>query len=241
MGTFSRIRYVVAANMNSLLEKAEDPEKLLRALIREMEDAGEDARLAVADLLAEQQHMEREATQLEKELDEWQERAEQAVGVDRDDLARAALKARAELADKLETVQHDREILAGRITQLETDMTTLKGKLSEARLRLKEMHRGPRAVPAQPKKEDPISRNERRIRQAMGRFDRLQRQVERLEARVRSYEVGGVAPSPWQAGNEPTDPGIEAELEALKARVKGKPSNPKPAAEPSATPEAEQA
>ena len=52
MSTFSRIRYVIAANMNALLEKAEDPEKLLRALIREMEDAGEDARLAAADLLA---------------------------------------------------------------------------------------------------------------------------------------------------------------------------------------------
>ena len=92
MGTFSRIRYVIAANMNALLEKAEDPEKLLRALIREMEDAGEDARLAVADLLAEQAHMERQAQRLEKETAEWQERAEQAVAAERDDLARAAIK-----------------------------------------------------------------------------------------------------------------------------------------------------
>ena len=53
MGSFSRLRYVIAANVNSLLEKAEDPEKLLRALIRDMEDATEDARLASADLLAE--------------------------------------------------------------------------------------------------------------------------------------------------------------------------------------------
>ncbi len=59
MGSFSRLRYVIAANVNSLLEKAEDPEKLLRALIRDMEDASEDARLASADLLAEQTHLQR--------------------------------------------------------------------------------------------------------------------------------------------------------------------------------------
>ena len=79
MSAFSRIRYVVAANVNSLLEKAEDPEKLLRSLIREMEDAGEDARLATADLLAEQQHLARVGGRIEEEITEWQERAEKAV------------------------------------------------------------------------------------------------------------------------------------------------------------------
>ena len=68
MGSFSRIRYVIAANVNSLIEKAEDPEKLLRALIREMEDASEDARMASAELLAEQQHLERLEGQLAEEV-----------------------------------------------------------------------------------------------------------------------------------------------------------------------------
>ncbi len=67
MGAFSRLRYVIAANVNSLIEKAEDPEKLLRALIREMEDASEEARLACADLLAEQQRLERLESQLAEE------------------------------------------------------------------------------------------------------------------------------------------------------------------------------
>lgn len=257
MGTFSRIRYVIAANTNALLEKAEDPEKLLRALIREMEDAGEDARLAVADLLAEQQHLAREVTQLQKEIAEWQDRAEQAVTMERDDLARAALKAKAELADRLETATNDQDVLAGRVAQLEADMTTLKAKLAEARSRLKELQRPERRRPAPSRQEDHLSRNERKIRQAMGRFDRLQRQVERLEARVRSYEVGGVAPSPWEADATASDPAVEAELEALKAKVVGKKpakeaSKPaqkadKPAqkaektTKPETTPEAEQA
>ena len=105
MGTFSRLRYVIAANVNSLLEKAEDPEKLLRALIREMEDAGEDARLAVADLLAEQEHLDRVIQRMEGEVSEWHERAEKAVTTERDDLARAALKAKSELEEVLQMLK----------------------------------------------------------------------------------------------------------------------------------------
>ena len=96
MGAFSRLRYVIAANVNALIEKAEDPEKLLRALIREMEDASEEARMASADLLAEQQHLERLESQLSDEVAQWQRRAENAVTEHRDDLARAALKAQTE-------------------------------------------------------------------------------------------------------------------------------------------------
>ena len=91
MGTFSRLRYVIAANVNALIEKAEDPEKLLRALIREMEDASEEARLASAEMLGEKLHLERLTAELATEAELWQGRAEKAVQEDRDDLARAAL------------------------------------------------------------------------------------------------------------------------------------------------------
>lgn len=221
MGAFSRIRYVIAANVNSLIEKAENPEKLLRALIREMEDAAEDARLASADLLAEQQHLSRVASQLESEILEWQERAEKAITTDRDDLARAALKTKAELADTLESARDEHNLLADRIAHLEQDMTTLKGKLAEAKTRQKEIVARNGAGPAPTRREVRLSANERKIRQAMGRFDRLQSQVERLEARVRSYEVGGVSPPVWDVETQINDPLIEAELELLKAKVSG--------------------
>jgi phage shock protein A len=221
MGAISRIRYVIAANVNSLIEKAENPEKLLRALIREMEDAAEDARLASADLLAEQTHLERVAGQLESEISEWQERAEKAVATDRDDLARAALKARAELAESLESAHDEHALLEDRIAHLEQDMTTLKAKLAEAKLKLKEMCQRHDSRPAPSRKEVQMSRNERKMQQAMGRFDRLQSQVERLEARVRSYEVGAPATSAWEAELQVNDPAIEAELEALKAKAFG--------------------
>ncbi|NIM70735.1 MAG: hypothetical protein GTN86_08920 [Xanthomonadales bacterium] len=226
MGTFSRIRYVIAANLNALIEKAEDPEKLLRALIREMEDASEDARLAAADLLAEQQQTDRTADRLRTELAEWEERAEKAVAVGREDLARAALRAKQELNEQLQARQDEQALLQERIARLEQDMTTLKAKLAEAKSRLKAMLRRDAPTPVPPREDRRLSANERKLRQAMGRFDRLQSQVERLEARVRSYEVGGFAPPAWQAEAAADDPAIEAELEALRARVAGSAASP---------------
>jgi phage shock protein A len=221
MGTFSRLRYVIAANVNSLIEKAEDPEKLLKALRRDMEDAAEDARLASADLLAEQTHLQRLKERFEGEIGEWSERAEKAVETNRDDLARAALKAKAELEQALKSASDESESLDARIVQLEFDVATLKNKLSEAKATLKDIKT--RKRPSGPghtvSADEALSPGERKVRRAMGRFDRLQSQVERLEARVRSYEFGGESTNAWAAEDTPADPQIEAELEQLKNRI----------------------
>ena len=122
MGTFSRLRYVIAANVNSLLEKAED--------------AAEEARAAGAELLAEQRHLDRRAEELTAEAAQWQDRAERAVAEDRDDLARAALKTRNEIEAARETVRVERQGLDERVAGLEADTATLKQKLAEAKQRL---------------------------------------------------------------------------------------------------------
>ena len=221
MGSFSRLRYVIAANVNSLLEKAEDPEKLLRALIRDMEDAAEDARLASADLLAEQTHLQRLQERYKSEIEEWTARAQKSVETRRDDLARTALKAKAELEQASHSARDESKNLDARITQLEFDMAKLKTKLAEAKSKLKDItsHNTPTGKGRAGYVEQELSPAERKIRRAMGRFDRLQSQVERLEARVRSYEIGGEAVNVWAAEETPTDPAIEAELQQLKKRL----------------------
>jgi phage shock protein A len=221
MGSFSRLRYVIAANVNSLLEKAEDPEKLLRALIRDMEDAAEDARLASADLLAEQAHLQRMTERFGREIKEWAARSEKSVSTGRDDLARTALKAKAELELALNSANSESESLDARMTQLEFDMATLKNKLSEAKTRLKEINTRTNlsAKKSGLNTKHSLSPGERKIRRAMGRFDRLQSQVERLEARVRSYEVGGETRNVWNTQEIASDPAIEAELQQLKNRI----------------------
>ena len=221
MGSFSRLRYVIAANVNSLLEKAEDPEKLLKALIRDMEDASEDARLASADLLAEQTHLQRLKERYEREIEEWAARAQKSVETNRDDLARAALKAKSDLEQALHSAIDESKNLDARITQLEFDMAQLKNKLAEAKTKLKDIstRHTPTGKGHAGNIEQELSPAERKIRRAMGRFDRPQSQVERLEARVRSYEVGGEAANAWVAEEAATDPAIEDELQKLKNRL----------------------
>jgi phage shock protein A len=221
MGSFSRLRYVIAANVNSLLEKAEDPQKLLKALIRDMEDASEDARMASAELLAEQTHLQRLQERYGREIEEWSARAQKSVETNRDDLARTALKAKSELEQALRSAVDESKSLDARITQLEFDMAQLKTKLSEAKTKLKEIttRQAPTAKGHAGYADQEISPAERKIRRAMGRFDRLQSQVERLEARVRSYEVGGEATNAWVAQDTPADPAIEDELQKLKNRI----------------------
>lgn len=221
MGSFSRLRYVIAANVNSLLEKAEDPEKLLKALIRDMEDASEDARIASADLLGEQTHLHRLQERYDREIAEWTARAEKAVETNRDDLARAALKARAELEQASAAAADEAKNLDARITQLEFDMAQLKTKLAEAKSKLKDISKRPvsNAKGRQVYPEQDLSPAERKVRRAMGRFERLQSQVERLEARVRSYEVGGESTNVWANEETPASPEIEDELNRLKNRL----------------------
>jgi len=237
MGTFSRLRYVVAANVNALIEKAEDPEKLLRALIREMEDASEEARLACAELLAEQQRLQRLESQLAEEVDQWQSRAEKAVTEQRDELARAALKARAELSHRHDSAVDEQKHVSKRVSQMEEDMLTLKTKLAEAKSKLKGLETGRKPRTVTRESTENLSPGERKIRRAMGRFDRLQTQVDNLEARVRSYEVGGTAVSAWaEESVDARDPAIEQELDRLKKRVakSGAPEHAAGAAEPAA-------
>ena len=221
MGSFSRLRYVIAANVNSLLEKAEDPEKLLKALIRDMEDAAEDARLASADLLAEQTHLKRMKERLEKDIANWSERAEKSVEAGKDDLARAALKTRAEIEQALKSANDEAENLDARMVQLEFDIATLKGKLVEAKSKLKDIstRKSHKVNGSHSPAEQSLSPGERKVRRAMGRFDRLQSQVERLEARVSSYEFGGDTGNAWQGLESQADPLVEAELESLKQRL----------------------
>lgn len=220
MGTFSRMRYVIAANINSLIEKAEDPEKLLRALIREMEDAGEEARVASAEIMAELSHLQRAGKEWAAQQSQWRDRAEKAVLENRDDLAREALKTAAEIAGRQAVLGQEEPLLKSRSEQLNTDMATLKQKLAEAKMKLRDMQQRPTsAAAASAHPQLPQSRAERRIQRAMSRFDGLQAQVENLEARVASYETGGISPRVWVVADQPADPAVEDALQALKDKL----------------------
>jgi len=226
MGTFSRLRYVVAANVNSLLEKAEDPKKMLRALIREMEEAREEARIATSELLADQKHAETAQKSAQQDVSEWHRRAELAVQDDRDDLAREALKQKAAASERAEAAGSQAGEASARLKEIEQDFVTLNSKLQQAKTLLKELSAangsgGPDKTNGSAKP----SRTDRKLDRAFGRFGQLEAQVESLEARVKSYEVIPEPVDVWEELEAPAAEAVQAELESMKQRL-GKSAEP---------------
>ncbi len=220
MGTFSRLRYVIAANVNAMLEKAENPHKLIRALIREMEEAREEARVAVAELMAEESHLERSLQQAEANQRKWQERAELAVKQSRDDLAREALKQKTETEELQSNLNAELSAARERVAQVRQDMATLNSKLQQAKQIETELSRKPATHSVNGKTVAiPESKTDKKLRRVFSRFDTLESQVESLEARVRSYETVEPTRDPWTALRSVDDEAVEAELSALKKRL----------------------
>jgi phage shock protein A len=124
------------------------------------------------------------------------------------------------VAEKHAAVQQELALVSERISQMETDMTTLKAKLASAKLKLKGLQVKPSTNRSSgPNSNVALSPSEKRVQRAFGRFDRLQTQVENLEARVRSYEVGGPSPEVWEKELVAADPAVEQELQQMKQRL----------------------
>ncbi len=220
MGIFTRFGDIVNSNINAILDKAEDPEKIVRLMIQEMEDTLVEVRSAAARSIADKKDLNRKIEALDRDLSDWGGKAELALRKGREDLAKAALVEKSRVFATVDVLKQDYLAVDEGLAKLNEDIARLESKLADAKIKLKGMVAGkePRAVIAP--RQDRLSPGERKIRRAMGRFDHLQAQVENLEARVRSYEVGGPLIQVWNTANETAkDPIVEAELKQLKQRI----------------------
>lgn len=229
MGTFSRFRHVVSANVNALLERAEDPEKMLKALVREMEDALGEAREAAAGISAERKQLERRIEQLDEETAEWQVRAEKALDKGHEDLARQALARKMTLTEEQQSCRESLQQAQSSVGQIEADIQRLEERLKQAKAKQKEQ------LQKQPVRQIPVtyrSPAERRLANVMTRFNELETRMEQMESRVESYDLGRTPSVPF---TEEVNEQVEEELAALKARVGGASKAPaKPAPEDNA-------
>jgi len=218
MGMFSRMSDIVQANINSMLDKAEDPEKVIRLIIQEMEETLVEIRSVAAKNLAEQKHIDRKVSQLQKQAQMWQSKAKLAVDKDRDDLARAALNEKHQADAKVAEAEQGKQQLDELIATIQDDTARLQAKLSEARSKQKSL--AARKQSSTVRLHAKQVANSDAVTNAVERFEQYEHRVETLEAQVDAFEIVPSATSLEQEfANLEKDESIEAELAKLKSKV----------------------
>jgi phage shock protein A len=218
MGIFSRTRDIVAANITDLLDKAEDPAKMIRMIILEMEETLVEVRASAARTIADQKEMRRQIIKLDRLQEGWVEKAELALSKGRDDLAKAALYEKQKAGDMADQLKSEIELLDDALRSSEADIAKLQNRLREARARqnavmtrmesaqnrsrLRELYSGPK------------------VDEAFSRFDVLDRQADLAEGHA---EALGLGAPPKTLDEEIAElrsaDKVDAELEALKASL----------------------
>ena len=137
MGIFSRLADIVNSNINAILDRAEDPEKIIRLIIQEMEDTLVEVRSSAVRAIAEKKELERRVATLEREQEEWQRRAELAITKGREDLAKGALLAKARVAEALAALRRQQAQVEDALAKQNEDIGKLQAKLADAKAREK--------------------------------------------------------------------------------------------------------
>jgi len=227
MGIFSRISDIISANINTVLDRAEDPEKMIRQMIHEMEDTLVEARSSAARLLADRKDIERRLGRIRAAEAEWQRKAELAVSRDREDLARAALAEKARLAEDRDHLEQELASLGDELDRFEADIAKLEERLKETRAKQKALLA--RHTAASERLKLRRQTDDRRIDDAFVRFEQMERRLDRVQGEVDAYDVGTKPDLAAEIDRLAGDSAVEEELEAIKSRLgKGRPGREAP-------------
>ncbi len=218
MGIFSRFSDIINSNINAILDKAEDPEKMVRLIIQEMEETLVEVRTQSAKLIADKKEIGRRGERLQKEADEWERKAEIALSKEREDLARAALKERTEALEAIAQLSSDSEQIEHNLQKLSGDISQLQQKLVDAKQRQKALV--VRGKTAQSRMGVKRQLHDVNIDDAMNRFERYERRIDDMEGEVEAYDLGQRTLSDEIAELE-NDEKVDEELAKLKAKMKG--------------------
>ena len=221
MGIFSRTRDIIAANFNELLDQADDPAKMIRMIILEMEETLVEVRASAARTIADQKEMHRHCVKLDKLQGDWGEKASLALSKDREDLARAALVEKKRAADMADQLKQEIAVLDDALRAYEQDIAKLQNRLREARSRQTQI--AARLESAENRVKLRTLMTNERVDEALTRFDQLERRVDYAEGRADALSIAdGAKPTLADeiAALEGSDK-IDEELEEMK-RALGK-------------------
>lgn len=229
MGIFSRFTDIINSNINSILDKAEDPEKMVRLIIQEMEDTLVEVRSSSARTLADKKELTRQVTRLQADAQTWQQKAELALSKGRDDLARSALVEKSKCDDSATSMEQELATFDDHIAKLQNEISQLQEKLADAKARQKAIILRGKTASTRLKVKSKLDSG--KVDDALSRFDRYERKIDDLEAQVDSFDLGKKSLADEIAELE-TDDSIDNELEALKAKMQ---QTKKPAVKAKAT------
>jgi len=217
MGIFSRMGDIINANLNSALEKAEDPEKMIRLMIQEMEDTLVEVRSATAKCIAEKKERARLLKRLEEQRIDWERKAELALEKDREDLARAALIEKTALSDRIEYLNEELAQYEDQLAKYDGDIAKLQAKLTDARNRQRALVMRHRSASQQLKTRKHLYND--KIDEMLHRFDHAEQRIEQIESEAESLEMGRKGQALESEFRKlESDDRIEAELAAMKSK-----------------------
>ena len=217
MGIFTRFSDIVNSNINAILDKAEDPEKIVRLMIQEMEDTLVEVRSAAARSIADKKDLNRKIERLEREQNDWEDKAELAMRKGREDLAKAALVEKSRVASAVEVLKADYAAVDEGLAKLNEDIARLESKLEDAKTRQKALlarHKTANSRLAARKKI-----HDYKIDDAMVRFEAYTRRIDDVEGRVEAYDLGLPKDLNHEFASLEAEESVNKELDALKARV----------------------
>ncbi len=217
MGIFTRFRDIVSANINAMLDRAEDPEKMVSLMIREMEDTLVEIKSSCAGVMAESKKIERQLEQINSRAEYWEDKARLAIEKKRDDLAKEALLEKRRYVESKQRLESEREEHIHLISQYQEDIRQLEEKLQAARDKKRMLVQ--RHVHAQQKQQAQREIRRANSTEAVLKFDELENRIEQMEAEAELVNFGAKPNLEAELEQLELESEIEKELQALKEKT----------------------
>ncbi len=217
MGIFTRFSDIVNSNINAILDKAEDPEKIVRLMIQEMEDTLVEVRSAAARSIADKKDLNRRLESLDRELNDWDDKAELAMRKGREDLAKAALVEKSRVSGAAEVLKEDYLAVDEGLGKLNQDIARLESKLEDAKARQKALLARHKTASSRLAARKKI--HDYKIDDALIRFEQYTRRIDDVEGRVEAYDLGLPKDLHHEFASLEAEESVKKELDELKQRI----------------------